>query len=180
MAQSWPWDSQIAVKKKKNPYKNLSGNCNLLLSFEIANHVLAQLTGATIQEDLLTYDTDRAENFSEKNLTLISYLGGYVFGTCYRRIRCSTKNTGLYSQQRLSFLMVGKCVGENVTISEHKHVNIMDRGCLCKVNENVTSIFKIAERYFKIDTQKHVVKIDSKSVVSNLMANDTVLHQATV
>ena len=51
-----------------------------------------------------------------------------------------------------------------------KHIDIMDRGGLWKVNENVTSIFKIAERYFRIATQKHVVKIDSKSTVSNLMS----------
>ena len=56
----------------------------------------------------------------------------------------------------------------------------MDRGGLWKVNENVTSIFKIAERYFRIATQKHVVKIDSKSIASNLMSNATVLHHATV
>ena len=82
----------------ENLYKNLSGNCGRLLSFEVANHVLAQLTRATIQEDVLTYDMDEAENFSEKDLPLLSYLGGYVFGTFYRRIRYSTKKTGLYSQ----------------------------------------------------------------------------------
>ena len=30
-------------------------------------------------------------------------------------------------------------------------------------------LMKIAERYFRIATQKHVVKTDSKSIVSNLM-----------
>ena len=85
----------------ENLYKNLSGNCGLLLSFEVANHVLAQLTGATIQEDVLTYDMDEAWNFSEKDLSLLSYLDGSVFETFYRRTRCSTKNTGLYSQQCL-------------------------------------------------------------------------------
>ena len=76
----------------ENLYKNLSGNCSLLLySFEVANHRLAQLTRATIQEDVLTYDMDEAENFSEKDLSLISHLGGYVFETFYRRIRCSTE-----------------------------------------------------------------------------------------
>ena len=44
---------------------------------------------------MLTYDIDKAENFSEKDLSLISYLDGYGFGTFYKRIRCSTKNTGL-------------------------------------------------------------------------------------
>ena len=85
----------------ENLYKNLGGNCSLLLSFEVANHVLAQLTGATIQKDMLTYDIGKAENFSEKDLSLTSYLGSYVFGTFYRRILCSTKKTGLYSQQCL-------------------------------------------------------------------------------
>ena len=76
--------------------------------------------------------------------------------------------------------MTRKRVDENVTLPEHKHVNIMDRGGLWNVNENVTSIFKIAERYFRTATQKHVIKIDSNSIVSNLMANATVLHHATV
>ena len=172
--------SYKAFSSTENLYKNLSGNGSVLLSFEVANHVLEQLTGANIQEDVLTYDIEEAENFLEKDLSLISYLGGYVFGTFYRRIRCSTKNTGLYSQQCLSFLMAGKRVGENVTLPEHEHVNIMDRGGLWKVNENFTSIFKIAERYFRIATQKHVVKIDSKSIISNLMPDATVLHHATV
>ena len=65
--------------------------------------------------------------------------------------------------------MAGKCVGENVTLPKYKHVNIIDRGGLWKVNGDVTSIFKIEERYFRIATQKHVVKIDSESIVSNLM-----------
>ena len=73
-----------------------------------------------------------------------------------------------------------KIFDENVTLPEHKHVNIMDRGDFWNVNENVTSIFKFAERYFRTATQKHVVKIDSNSIVSNLMANATVLHHATV
>ena len=76
--------------------------------------------------------------------------------------------------------MVGKCVLEKLTLPENKHVNIMDGGGLWKVNGNVTSIFKIVERYFRIATQKHVVKIVSKSIVSNLIVNATALHHATV
>ena len=87
----------MAFSSTENLYKNLSGTGSLLLSFEVANHVSAQLTRATIQEDMLTYDTDEAENFSEKDLSLISYLRGYVFGIFYGRIRCSTKDAGLYS-----------------------------------------------------------------------------------
>ena len=71
----------MACSSTENLYKNLSGNYSLLLSFEVANHVLAQLTGATIQEYVVTYDIDKAKKFSEKDLSSESYLGGYVFGT---------------------------------------------------------------------------------------------------
>ena len=177
--KSYPQYCKAFISTEKL-YKNLSSNYSLLLSFEVANHVSAQLTGAIIQEDVLTYKIEEAENFSENDLSLISYLRGYVFGTFYRKICCSTKNAGLYSQQCFSFLMARKFFDKNVTLPEHKHVNIMDRGGLWNVNENVTSIFKIAERYFRTATQKHVIKIDSNSIVSNLMANATVLHHATV
>ena len=50
----------MAFSSTENLYKNLSGTGSLLLSFEVANHVSAQLTRATIQEDMLTYDTDEA------------------------------------------------------------------------------------------------------------------------
>ena len=54
----------------ENLYKNLSGNCRLLPSSEIPNHVLARLTGAVIQEILITFNNDKIENFSEKGLLL--------------------------------------------------------------------------------------------------------------
>ena len=53
----------MACSSTENLYKNLSGNYSLLLSFEVANHVLAQLTGTTIQEDVVTYDIDKAKKF---------------------------------------------------------------------------------------------------------------------
>ena len=52
-----------------------------------------------------------------------------------------------------------------------KDVNVMDRGGLWKVNENVKIMLKIAECYFRIAIQKHVVKIDCKSIVLNEKAN---------
>ena len=70
------------------------------------------------------------------------------------------KNTCFCSPQCFIILMTRKCVGENVTLAEHKHLNIMDRVGLWEVNENVTSIFKITEHYFRIATRKHVLKSD--------------------
>ena len=129
---------------------------------------------------MLKYDIQKVEKFSEKGLSLICDLHGYFFETFYRKFYCATRNIGLYSQQCLSLLMTGKCVGGNVTLPEHKNVDIIGRGGLWKVNENFTFVFEIAERYYRIAQQKKVVKIVSKSIVSNLMVNDTVLDHATV
>ena len=41
--------------------------------------------------------------------------------------------------------MVGKCSGENLPLLEQKHTEILDRGGLKKVDDNVTLISKVAE-----------------------------------
>ena len=46
--------------------------------------------------------------------------------------------------------MAGKDVGKNFTLPERKDVNVMDRGGLWKVNENVKIMLKIAECYFTV------------------------------
>ena len=81
---------------------------------------------------------------------MISYLSGYIFGTFYRRIRFSKSVFffgSVYYQQCLTFLMVGKCNGESIpmVISEHRHVQLLDGGCLWRAISDVTSIFKAGE-----------------------------------
>ena len=44
--------------------------------------------------------------------------------------------------------MAGKCVGETVSLPEHRHVDVLNRGGLWKVNEDVIAIFSVAEAYF--------------------------------
>ena len=121
----------------ENLYINFSGNC----SFEVANHL-----------EVPAYNKDDAENYSENDLSLISYLDDSVFGTFYKKICCSTKTISLYSKVCLSFLMAGNWVGENFTLPELKHVNIIDLDGLWRVNENAGN--QVAEKnncqsYFK-------------------------------
>ena len=101
-------------------------------------------------------------------------------GYFLKKICCSTKSTSLYSKQYLSFLIAGKCAGENVTLPELKHVNFIDIDDLRKVDENLVSIFKITECCFSIATQKHIFKTDCNGVVLNVMAEATALHHHTV
>ena len=69
-----------------------------------------------------------------------------------------------------------KCSGENLPLSEHKHIEILDRGGLWKVDNNVILIFKVAECHFKTITSVPTTKIDCKSIVSTLMKNP-IIHE---
>ena len=161
--------------------KNLDHNCSMILRFEAVNQVLAHFTGATICDVLYFGDTS-SKCLSEKEISIISYLSGYIFGTFHRRIRFSKPGHfgSVYYQQCLSFLMVGKCDGSiPIVLSEHRHVELLDRGGLWRVTLDVTSIFKVAECYFKCATQKPTTKIDCQTIVSSLMTNLTVLTHAT-
>ena len=71
----------------KDPFRGLDVNCTRLLGFEIANHILAYISGATYSDDVVHFDCDT--KFSAKEKSLFAYLSGYVFGAFYDRIRFS-------------------------------------------------------------------------------------------
>ena len=58
-----------AFSSTENLYKNLSGNCSLLLSFEAAKSPNSKNHWVSIHEDVLSYDIEEAENFSEMDLS---------------------------------------------------------------------------------------------------------------
>ena len=90
-------------------YKNLSHDCSLILSFDVVNQILVHLTGAKIHSDIMVYENSDISILTEKDISIISYLSGYVFGTFYRRLRSTKSNTSSYYQQQcLSFLMARK------------------------------------------------------------------------
>ena len=72
--------------------------------------------------------------------------------------------------------MGGKCVGETVSLPEHRHVDVLNRGGLWKVNEDVIVIFSVAEPYLLSSTKKLQNKILSKYIVNALMENFMVLE----
>ena len=155
---------------KPESYKNLSHDCRLILSFDVVNQMLAHITGAKIHTDILVYENSDISTLTEKDISIISYLSGYVFGTFYRRLRSMKSNTSSYYQQQcLSFLMAGKCSGENLPLPEHKHIEILDRVGLWKVANHVTLIFKVAECHFETMTSAPATNIDCKSIMSTLM-----------
>ena len=71
----------------KDPFRGLDLNCTRILGFEIANYILAYITGATYGDDVVNFDCDT--KFSAKEKSLIAYLSGYVFGEFYLRMHFS-------------------------------------------------------------------------------------------
>ena len=114
----------------EDPFRGLDVNCTRLLGFEIANHILAYITGATYSDDVVHFDCDT--KFSAKEKLLIAHLSGYVFGAFYRQIRFSkiAHQDQTYHQQCLFFLVAVKYIGEIVSLPEHRHVDVLNRGGL--------------------------------------------------
>ena len=64
-------------------YKSLSHDCSLLLTFDVVNEILAHVTGAKIHSDILVCENTYISTLTEKDISITSYLSGYVFGTFY-------------------------------------------------------------------------------------------------
>ena len=128
----------------EDPFRGFDVNYTRLLGLGIANHILAYITGTTYSDDVAHFDCDT--KFSAKNKSLIAYLSGYVFWAFYRRIHFSkTAHQGRpYHQHCLFFLVAGKCVGKAIFLPEHRHVDVLNKGGLWKVNEHVIAIFSVA------------------------------------
>lgn len=118
---------------QENVFGNLSRNCSLLLGFEVANHVLAHLSNSSYKEDTVDFKADSIL-FSKKEKSIICYLGGYVFGTLYRRIRYSKLCQNMLNQQCLSILLAGKITTDEHDLDEHWLVDIKNRGGLWKIS----------------------------------------------
>ena len=85
-------------------FKNLSRRTSRILGFEVANYVVAHLTGSVVKES----SVDKSDISYSPKVSIIKYLSGYVFGTVYRRIRRSQLTRNMLSVQCLSILLAGK------------------------------------------------------------------------
>ena len=130
----------------KNLHQNLRHDCSLILSLDVVNQIFSHLTGAKNYSGILVYENPDISTLTKKNISIVSYLDGCVFGTFYRRLRSIKSNSSSYYQQQcLSFLMAVKCSGENFPLPENKHIE----SGLWKVDNNVILISKVAECHFK-------------------------------
>ena len=138
-------------------FKYLSKRSSILLGFEVANRVLSHLTSLTIKES--SDDLESNISFTKKELNIISYLSGYVFGTFYRRIRKSESSQSMFGYQSSQILLAGK---SEIPSDDNMLTQAKGRGGLWTVTTEVFQIFCNVESYFRRSTTVTSKKIDSK------------------
>eukprot|EP00794_Sanderia_malayensis_P002370 gene2370-2731_t len=168
-------DFYRCVSSEEIVLKNLSRRGSIILGFEMANHVLAHLTGAIVKEGDVAFS--HPISFSSKEVNIIQYLSGYVFGTVYRRIRRSNATRSMLGVQSLSILLARKSALEMESSLSEKNIftNAKNRGGLWTVTSEVFEIFSLVETKFRQFTNKMSKIIDSKQMVSDLLENPIVL-----
>ncbi|XP_057298339.1 uncharacterized protein LOC130629219 [Hydractinia symbiolongicarpus] len=154
-------------------FKNLSKRASVILGFELANYVLAHLTGSVVNGDIA--NVSPGTNFSPKEKQIIKYLAGYVFGTLYRRIRRSKQSRSILNLQSIHLLIAGKSTDQEHDTEINTLVRIKDRGGLWTVTSEVFEIFSIVESHFRQESSTTHRSIDSKKMVSYLMNNARIL-----
>ena len=95
-------------------FPRLSRRCSVLLGFEVADYVIAHLTG---NANINNIEGTPAKDLNEKEKNIVTYLSGYVFGTLYRRIRMS-KNQSDSTDQYLSLLLSCKSTSSEIRQDE--------------------------------------------------------------
>ena len=156
-------------------FKNLNRKCSVILGFELANSVLAHLSGTILSPENISTNT---HEFTKKERNIIKYLSGYVMQTLYCRLRKSREHYSDTNIKQMSILLAGKDSSESST-EDDKFINAKNRGGLWKVTVGVFEIFFIVEKYFRANVANQNRMIDVKLIVSTLMLDFSVLSHFT-
>ena len=151
------------VVTRIDSFHGLSKDASLVVGFELANHIIAyykeqKSSNVTTPNESINLD------LTERDLSVVTYIAGYVFSNLYRRMRKSPKWQSSLVQQKLSLLKSGKIeVTEN---SLYSLVKCRDRGGLWYVSNDVISIFETAEKEFRFQTKDFKSKIPYDDIVA--------------
>ena len=83
--------------------------------------------------------------FTQNENDIISFLGGYVCSTLARRIRNSKTWENKQNQDSMSIVFLQKCTSDDDSML----IDARHRGGLWKVRPEITTIFSVAEIFFK-------------------------------
>ena len=155
-------------------FKDLNKKCSMIVGLELANYVLAHLTGSTVKNNVVDFNVN-LQTLAQKEKSIAKYLSGCVFGTLYRRIRCSDHHRSIMNIQSLSILYAGKSEA-NETNPDDRLINAKNKGGLWTVSQDVFEMFLIVESYFRARTEKKILrKINCKEMVADLVKHCRIL-----
>lgn len=162
---------------KESMFPGLDGFCSNVLKYELANHVLAFLSKLKLINNKIEFELLTETKFTNKDLQIINYLSGCVVGTFYRRIRFKM-DPCFYQKECLILLDAFRFKEGGVqSTSEHKLIDIRNRGGLWKVRKGGVNLFKICETYFLSATKDFVTKIDANLLAEMMLQDPMVLSQ---
>ena len=99
-------------------------------------------------------DTVFNRNLSDKEISRLQYLGGYVIRNLYKKLR----NSKIYKSDEFqqSMALISACRLTNTEIRQNqKLVFDLNRRGLWAITENMPKIFLLVEKYFTIRVEKN-------------------------
>ena len=161
----------INVVTQIDSISGLSKDSSTVVGFELANLVLAHFKSLKSPESPAT--SPEISTLSDREVAIVVYIGGYVFGELYRRIRKSRAWASDMNQQKLALFKAGKV--EPVENDDHYQlVKCRDRGGLWYVSPAVIKIFIETEKAFKLETLNFTIKIDFDKIASVVVSMDDI------
>lgn len=150
-------------------FPNLSSQLAVLLATRVTDNIVSfsklNESNSTPAEANVT-----KKDLTEKEKAALQYLGGYVLFALNKCIQQSKKRKTASREQLLSILQAGKQT--DISNTDQRLVDSVNRGGLWKINSVVERIFTIAELYFKDKTSgKHIAAIKKEDMVATLENN---------
>lgn len=166
---------------EKSPF-SLSKKAHLVFGYDLANYVLAHLSKGKFVDGCIVFPENKT-SLSDRLKAIITYLGGYVVSTLFRRIRFSKAAHNVYQQQCMSILLASKCENDEPCYQnaevDGKLVAARQRGGLWRINKHAVSLFSIVELQFQSSNKTFSRSIDSKEIVDKLMHHSELLCDFT-
>ena len=163
-AEKFYADGLLCENLLPTKFEDLS-DANILLS-EVCDCMLLHLSGdpSSVSCNIDPYEKVENTVLSEKELSTMQYLSGYVLRKLYSKYKF-VKSPGQFEKQYLSILFACKADPND----KQKYVDMKNRGGLWKTNADTQNIFVHAEKIFRKHTISSVTCIDSKYLVQEML-----------
>ena len=157
------------VKNAPTYFKEFMPKAETLFSTKLTTSLLQSIKNSQGSDQCKKSKTTNQSHLSERELSGLQYLGGYLFhDDLYRKVRSSKEWKSSQSQQSISLLLAANV--ENVE-EVNKLISCLDRGGLWAICTPAQNVLLRSETYFKCktETNKSVRCTDQAKVLSKCL-----------